>query len=140
MHSCGELDWIVLATVAIEALTVEDLRDLMPAKAARTAAPAAVARMTKPTVINVFFKSGQRQLIACVSHDDAARVFTEIAAFMVEGLPVISIEDWRLPSARSRACRSAIRCRRSGWSSGRRPQPQRERPAPWGEKPALIAN
>jgi hypothetical protein len=36
MRSSGKQDWLQLATIAIEALTVEDLRDLMPkAKAAQ---------------------------------------------------------------------------------------------------------
>ncbi|WP_315775111.1 MULTISPECIES: hypothetical protein [unclassified Bradyrhizobium] len=37
MRSSGKQDWLQLACIAIEALTVEDLRDLMPAKDARTA-------------------------------------------------------------------------------------------------------
>ncbi|WP_316216756.1 hypothetical protein [Bradyrhizobium sp. SZCCHNR3003] len=41
MRSSGKNDWLQLATIAIEALTVADLYALLPAKAARTA-PAAV--------------------------------------------------------------------------------------------------
>jgi hypothetical protein len=41
MQQSGSNDWFVRARVAIETLTVEDLRDLMPAKAARMG-PAAV--------------------------------------------------------------------------------------------------
>jgi hypothetical protein len=49
--------------------------------------------MTKPTVINVLFRSGQRQNIACANHDDAARIWLQISDFMAQGLPVIAIED-----------------------------------------------
>jgi hypothetical protein len=49
--------------------------------------------MTAPTTISVLFKSGQRQNIACTSHEDASRIVLEIATYMMEGLPIISVED-----------------------------------------------
>ena len=40
LRTCGKADWFALAIVAIEALTVEDLRNLMPAKLAPKIVPA----------------------------------------------------------------------------------------------------
>jgi len=47
----------------------------------------------KPTTINVLFKCGQRQAIACANHDDAVRILLEIADYMEQGRPIISVED-----------------------------------------------
>jgi hypothetical protein len=84
-------DWLQLATTAIEALTIEHLPS--EADAHRPAQVPARAGAVTTNVINVIFKSGERQPIVCLNAIEAQSIYIEILQAMAEGLPLIAVED-----------------------------------------------
>jgi hypothetical protein len=49
--------------------------------------------MITTNVINVIFRSGERQPIVCLNATEAARIYVEIWQAMAAGIPIIAVED-----------------------------------------------
>jgi hypothetical protein len=101
--------------------------------------------MIRSNVINILYRGGAKQEIVCLNPDEAASVWLQISEAMMQGLPVIVIED----TATAIAISAAEICSVSlGYAEQERARieqvPQRERPRPQPvklpERGTLIAN
>jgi hypothetical protein len=90
MRSSGKNDWLQLATIAIETLTVEDLRDLMP-KAMPAKFEMEFAGMS--ATVDVCYLSGAKQKLQCRSQKHAMKIWRQIADTIPSGSPLVVVED-----------------------------------------------